>query len=68
MRSHERLLRLQPIWELRRKARKAKRRQKIWTQEEFDFMYRKSGEDPEAFASAYSQFNLDQRNWRDNAE
>ncbi|UNY40508.1 hypothetical protein KLEP7_gp140 [Pseudaeromonas phage vB_PpeM_ KLEP7] len=28
---HERLIELQPIYELRRKARKAKRRQKLWT-------------------------------------
>ena len=68
MNSHDRLISLQPIYELRRKARKAKRRQKIWTQEEIDFMFRKTGGDLEQFVSCYSQFNLNQRNWRDNAE
>lgn len=60
---HEKLISQQPIYELRRKARKAKRRQKIWTQEEIDFMFRKTGGDLEQFISYYSQFNLNQRNW-----
>ena len=68
MNSHDRLISLQPIYELRRKARKAKRRQKIWTQEEIDFMFRKTGGDLEQLLAHYSQFNLNQRNWRDNAE
>ena len=65
---HEKLISQQPIYELRRKARKAKRRQKIWTQEEIDFMFRQTGGDLEQLLSHYSQFNLNQRNWRDNAE
>ena len=61
---HERLIELQPIWELRRKARKAKRRQKLWTQEEFDLMLRKSNNDINVLLENYSQFNLDQRKYK----
>ena len=61
---HERLVELQPIYELRRKARKAKRRQKLWTQEEIDLMMRKSNNDINIFLENYSQFNLDQRNYK----
>lgn len=61
---HERLIELQPIWELRRKARKAKRRQKLWTQEEFDLMLRKSNNDINVLLENYRQFNLDQRKYK----
>ena len=61
---HERLIELQPIYELRRKARKAKRRQKLWTTEEIDLMMCKSNNDINILLENYSQFNLDQRNYK----
>ena len=61
---HERLIELQPIYELRRKARKAKRRQKLWTTEEIDLMMRKSNNDISILLENYNQFNLDQRNYK----
>ena len=62
---HERLIELQPIYELRRKARKAKRRQKLWTLEEIDLMMRKSNNDISVLLDNYNQFNLDQRNYKE---
>ena len=62
---HERLIESQPIYELRRKARKAKRRQKLWTQEEIDLMMRKSNNDISVLLDNYNQFNLDQRNYKE---
>ena len=62
---HERLIELQPIYELRRKARKAKRRQKLWTTEEIDLMMRKSNNDINVLLENYNQFNLDQRNYKE---
>ena len=62
---HERLIELQPIYELRRKARKAKRRQKLWTTEEIDLMMRKSNNDISVLLDNYNQFNLDQRNYKE---
>ena len=50
--------------ELRRKAHKAKRKQKLWTQEEIDLMMRKSNNDINILLENYSQFNLDQRNYK----
>ena len=61
---HERLVESQPIYELRRKARKAKRRQKLWTQEEIDLMMRKSNDDINMLLANYNQFNLDQRKYK----
>ena len=61
---HERLIEPQPIYELRRKAHKAKRRQKLWTLEEIDLMMRKSNNDINVLLENYSQFNLDQRNYK----
>ena len=61
---HERLIDSQPIYELRRKARKAKRRQKLWTTEEIDLMMRKSNNDINVLLENYNQFNLDQRNYK----
>ena len=62
---HERLIESQPIYELRRKARKAKRRQKLWTTEEIDLMMRKSNNDITVLLENYNQFNLDQRNYKE---
>ena len=62
---HERLIESQPIYELRRKARKAKRRQKLWTTEEIDLMMRKSNNDISVLLDNYNQFNLDQRNYKE---
>ncbi len=62
---HERLIELQPIYELRRKARKAKRKQRLWTQEEIDLMLRKSNNDINVLLENYNQFNLDQRKYRE---
>ena len=62
---HERLIESQPIYELRRKARKAKRRQKLWTLEEIDLMMRKSNNDINVLLENYNQFNLDQRNYKE---
>ena len=62
---HERLIESQPIYELRRKARKAKRRQKLWTLEEIDLMMRKSNNDVNVLLENYSQFTLDQRKYRE---
>ena len=62
---HERLIDSQPIYELRRKARKAKRRQKLWTTEEIDLMMRKSNNDVNVLLENYNQFNLDQRNYKE---
>ena len=62
---HERLIESQPIYELRRKARKAKCRQKLWTTEEIDLMLRKSNNDINVLLENYSQFNLDQRNYKE---
>ena len=62
---HERLIESQPIYELRRKARKAKRRQKLWTLEEIDLMMRKSNNDISVLLDNYNQFNLDQRNYKE---
>ena len=61
---HERLIESQPIYELRRKARKAKRRQKLWTLEEIDLMMRKSNNDISVLLDNYNQFNLDQRKYK----
>ena len=61
---HERLIESQPIYELRRKARKAKRKQRLWTQEEIDLMLRKSNNDINVLLENYNQFNLDQRKYR----
>ena len=61
---HERLIKSQPIYELRRKARKAKRRQKLWTTEEIDLMMRKSNNDINILLANYNQFNLDQRKYK----
>ena len=62
---HERLIEAQPIYELRRKTRKAKRRQKLWTLEEIDLMMRKSNNDISVLLDNYNQFNLDQRNYKE---
>ena len=61
---HDRLIESQPIYELRRKAHKAKRKQKLLTQEEIDLMMRKSNNDINILLENYSQFNLDQRNYK----
>ena len=61
---HERLIESQPIYELRRRARKAKRRQKLWTLEEIDLMMRKSNNDINILLENYNQFNLDQRKYK----
>ena len=61
---HERLVESQPIYELRRKARKAKRRQRLWTQEEIDLMMRKSNNDINVLLENYNQFNLYQRKYK----
>ena len=61
---HDRLIESQPIYELRRKARKAKRKQRLWTQEEIDLIMRKSNNDINILLENYSQFNLDQRNYK----
>ena len=61
---HERLIESQPIYELRRKARKAKPKQRLWTQEEIDLMMRKSNNDINVLLENYNQFNLDQRKYK----